>query len=186
MDDEKILDLYWARSESAIQATGEKYGAYCTAVAQNILRSSEDAAECVNDAYLKTWESIPPQRPAVFRVYLGKITRNLALNRYKAQHTQKRGGDEMTLLFRELAECLPAADHVEQDYESSLVAAAINACLRSLDSEMRMVFVRRYWYADSVRAIAQRFHMSESRVKSMLFRTRKTLKSHLENEGVFL
>jgi len=186
MDDDRILDLYWARSESAIHETAKKYGHYCSAIANNILHSREDAQECVNDSYLKAWESIPPQRPAAFRVFLGRITRNLSLNKYKAQKTQKRGGNDVDLIFHELEECLPAGGSVEKAYEAALVTEAINACLRSLDSETRIVFVRRYWYADSIRAIAERFHMNESRVKSMLFRTRKTLKTHLENEGVLL
>jgi len=186
MDDDKILDLYEARMEDAIQETARKYGRYCAAIAYNILRNAEDTEECVNDTYRKTWETVPPQRPVVFRAFLGKITRRLSLNKYKAQRTQKRGGGEIALLYGELADCIPSGSDVEREYEATLVTGVINTCLLSLEKERRMVFVRRYWYADSIQAIAARYHMSESKVKSMLFRTRKTLKAALEREGVMV
>lgn len=186
MDDERILDLYWARSKSAIYETANKYGRYCFAIANNILQNREDAEECVNDTFLKAWEAIPPQRPSVLRVFLGKITRNLSLNAYNKQRAEKRGGDEIALLYSELEDCIPSSRDVEKEFESSLIIGTINSCLLSLDSESRMVFVRRYWYADSIKAIAAHFQMSESKVKSMLFRTRKTLRLYLEHEGVNL
>ncbi|MCL2817167.1 MAG: RNA polymerase sigma factor [Clostridiales bacterium] len=185
MDDKLILDLYWARSESAVSKTAEKYGKYCFAIAVNILQNKADAEECVNDTYLKAWEAIPPQRPEIFSSFLGKITRNLALNKCKERKTKKRGGG-IALLLSELEDCIPSAGTVESEYESQTVIEAINACLLSMDRESRVVFVRRYWYADPVKAIAARFQMSESKVKSMLFRARKTLKAHLEKEGVIL
>ena len=186
MDDSMILDLYWARSESAIDETAKKYGNYCFTIANNILQNNEDAEECVNDTYHKTWDTVPPQRPVIFRAFLGKICRNLSLNRYKKQRTQKRGGGNIALIYSELEDCIPSDSNVEMEYESSLVIGAINSYLLSLDSENRIVFVRRYWYADSIQAIATRFQMSESKVKSMLFRTRNKLKTYLENEGVIL
>ncbi len=186
MDDEMILDLYWERSESAINETAKKYGGYCLTIANNILRNNEDAEECVNDTYHKTWDTIPPQRPTIFRAFLGKVTRNLSLNKYKEQRTQKRGGDDIASIYSELEDCIPPNSNVEMEYESSLVIGAINSYLLSLDSENRIVFVRRYWYADSIQAIATCFQTSESKVKSMLFRTRNKLKTHLENEGVIL
>ena len=186
MDDDRILDLYWARAESAIDETAKKYGRYCFAIANNIVQNSEDAEECVNDAYLKTWDAVPPQRPAIFRAFLGKIARNVSLNKYKAQKATKRGGDEIALIYDELEDCISSGNPVEAEYESNLVIAAINSFLLSLENESRIVFVRRYWYADSIGAIAARFLMSESKVKSMLFRTRNTLKKYLENEGVIL
>lgn len=176
MSDDRILDLYWARAESAITETAKTYGHYCFAIANNILQSSEDAEECVNDTYLKAWNTIPPQRPTVFRAFLGKITRNLSLNKYKEQRREKRGGNEIALLYSELEDCIPSSNDVETEYETSLVIEAINSFLLSLDKANRIVFVRRYWYADPVGAIATRFQMSESKVKSMLFRTRKNLK----------
>ncbi|MCL2167252.1 MAG: sigma-70 family RNA polymerase sigma factor [Clostridiales bacterium] len=186
MDDEMILDLYWERSESAIDETAKKYEGYCAVIANNILNNKEDTEECVNDTYLKAWEGIPPQRPAIFRSFLGKITRNLALNKYKEQRSQKRGGGEVALLFSELEDCIPSSSNVELESEAGIVVNIINSFLMAMNNESRNVFVRRYWYADSVGAIASRYQMSESKVKSMLFRTRNTLKKHLENEGVVL
>ena len=190
MDDDTIIDLYWTRSESAIDETAKKYGHYCAAIANNIVQNNEDAEECVNTTYLKTWESIPPQRPAVFRSFLGKITRNLALNKYKGLRAKKRGGGEIDLILDELEECVQSNNSsnnsIEIECESDLIVKAINSCLLSLDGESRTVFVRRYWYADPITAIAIRFQMSESKVKSMLFRTRKRLRVYLENEGVTL
>lgn len=186
MEDEAILDLYWQRSEIAIRETAEKYGSYCFAIAINILQNYEDAEECENDTYLKAWNSIPPQRPVYFRAYLGKITRNLSLNKYKENRTKKRGGDEMDLLFSELEECIPSNHTVEHEWEANQVIELINAFLYSLDAENRKVFVRRYWYADSIKDISYSLHMSTSKVKSMLFRTRKALKDYLEKEGVVL
>ena len=184
MDDDMILNMYWVRCESAIDETAKKYGNYCAVIAKNILNNNEDSEECVNDTYLKTWESIPPQRPLLFRSFLGKITRNLALNKYKELRTQKRGGGEVALLFSELEDCIPSSSNVELECEAGIVIDAINKCLMSMNDENRTVFVRRYWYADSIGAIASRCQMSESKVKSMLFRTRNILKNHLENEGV--
>ena len=184
MDDAMILDLYWSRSESAIHETAEKYGGYCSTIANNILRNQEDAEECVNDTYLRAWDAIPPQRPTVLRAFLGKITRNLSLNKYKEQRTQKRGGSEVDLLLSELEDCIPSGSDVEREFESSLIVPAINAYLQTLDSNNRIVFVRRYWYVESIQSISLRFQMSESKVKSMLFRTRKGLKAYLDSEGV--
>ena len=184
MEDNMILDLYWARHESAINETADKYGNYCFAIAANITQSNEDAEECVNDTYLKAWGAIPPQRPDNFRAFLGKITRNLSLNKYKGQRTGKHGGGEVALLLSELEDCIPSNNTVEAEFEESRVVEIINACLLSMGSEERVVFARRYWYADSIGAIALRFQMSESKVKSMLFRTRKALKNYLEKEGV--
>jgi RNA polymerase sigma-70 factor (ECF subfamily) len=185
MDDEMIIDLYWARSESAISETAVKYGNYCSTIANNILQNDEDTEECVNDAYLKAWDAIPPQRPVILRSFLGKIVRNLSFNIYKERKTKKRGGDEITLIFSELSDCIPADSDVEKDYEAGEVVEAINSFLKSIKGESRIVFVRRYWYADSVKTIALNFDMSESKVMSMLFRTRNNLKTYLEKEGIF-
>ena len=186
MNDEMILDLYWARSESAINETAKKYGNYCLAIATGILQNNEDAEECVSDTYLKAWEAIPPQRPVIFKSFLGKITRNLSLNKYKEHKTKKRGGGEIALMLSELEECIPSRSNVETEYESNQVIEIINSWLLSLERENRVVFVRRYWYADTIKIIAARFKISESKVKSMLFRTRKILKTYLEKEGVVL
>ena len=181
-----IIDLYWARSEAAISETANKYGHFCAAIAMNILHSNEDAAECVNDTYLKTWDAIPPQRPTFFSAFLGKITRNLALNKYRAQRTKKRGGGEMALIYSELEGSVPSKSNVEREYEASLAVEVINSWLRSVEKESRIIFVRRYWYLDSIQTIAKHFKMSESKVKSMLYRLRQALKTQLEKEGVTL
>ncbi|MDD3692277.1 MAG: sigma-70 family RNA polymerase sigma factor [Oscillospiraceae bacterium] len=186
MEDEKILDLYWMRSESAILQTAKKYGHYCFAIAKNILQNNEDAKECENDTYLKTWESIPPQRPNQFRAFLGKITRNLSLNKYKEQRTKKRGGDRIDLLLSELEDCIPSSSCVEGECEAKHIVETINSFMLSLNCESRKVFVRRYWYGDSIKEVAIYFQMSHSKAKSILFRTRKALRTHLEKEGVTL
>ena len=184
MDDEAILTLFWARAESAIKETAQKYGRHCIAIAMNILHSAEDAEECVNDTYLKVWDAIPPARPTAFAAFIGRITRNLSLNRYKANRTQKRGGNTVTVLLEELSDCLPARDTVESAYDESVVSRAISAFLYTERAEARQVFVRRYWYAESVAGIASRFGMGEGKVKSMLFRTRRRLRDYLESEGI--
>ena len=184
MDDDMILDLYWAREDSAIVETAKKFGGFCYSVAQNILRNIEDAEECVSDTYLRAWEAIPPQRPLYFRAYLGKITRNLSLTRYKRLKSPKNGGGEIPLLLDELDECVPSGGGVEREFEAKQVTEVLNTFLFYLDKESRTVFTRRYWYADSIQAIAERLGMSESKVKSMLFRIRGKLKTYLEQEGV--
>ena len=179
-----IIDLYWMRSESAISETALKYENYCARIAMNILQNIEDTNECVNDTYMKAWNAIPTQRPTRFSAFLGKITRNLALNKFKAQRTKKRGGNEVALLLDELEDCIPSGNSVESEYAANVLVKAIDSFLYSIDTENRMVFTRRYWYADSISSIATRFQMSESKVKSMLFRTRQNLKTYLEKEGV--
>lgn len=183
MTDMEILDLYWARSESAISETARQYGSYCIAIAMNILRNKEDSDECVNDTYLKTWNAIPPQRPAVFSSFLGRITRNLSLDKYKARKAQKRSGDETALLLSELEDSVPAAHRVEDAVEAGFLEETIENFLSAIQLEDRVLFVRRYWYADSIAGIAKRFAMSESKVKTNLFRTRSKLKHYLEKES---
>ena len=186
MEDSLILDLFWNRSESAIQETAKKYGRYCHAIANNILRNNEDAEECVNDTYLTVWGIIPPQRPGIFRAFLGKITRNLSLNKYREQRMKKRGGGEVDLLLSELEECIPSGGTTETEHDAKEIIEIINSCLMSLDIDSRNVFVRRYWYAEPVKGIAVRYQMSESKVKSMLLRTRGKLKQYLEKREVII
>jgi RNA polymerase sigma-70 factor (ECF subfamily) len=186
LEDEKILDLYFERDESAIQATAQKYGAYCRAIAMGILHNREDSLECVNDTYLRAWEAIPPKRPTVFRVYLGKITRNLSLDKHRWLNAAKRGGSTVTALYGELKECLPSPNTVETESEAGYITQTIDASLRRMNQEMRLVFMRRYWHADSIETIAGRYHMTVGKVKSMLFRARKKLKADLEGEGVYV
>lgn len=184
MQDEEIVALYWNRSEDAIAATTEKYGAYCFAIANRILGSGEDAEECVNEALLGAWNSIPPHKPQVLSAFLGKITRRTALKRRQKEQALRRGGGEPALALEELAECLPSRQNVEQELESAHASAVVNAFVRSLPPTERRVFVCRYWYLDSVEEISNRFGFSQSKVKSMLLRTRKKLKRHLIKEGI--
>jgi RNA polymerase sigma-70 factor (ECF subfamily) len=182
MDDDMIINLYWERSESAIKETATKYGNYCTAIAMNILHNKEDSEECINDTYLNTWNTIPPQRPNNFMAFLGRIIRNLSFNKYKERRAKKRSGDEIEILLSELENIIPSGNNVEKDYETGSIAAIIDSFLDSIDSETRIVFVRRYWYSDSVKDIVKRFGISESKVKSILLRTRNKLKKYLEKE----
>ena len=186
MEDTKIIDLFWARQETAIVETDRKYGNYCRSIAMHILSNQEDTEECVNDTWMKAWECMPPQRPDILSAFLGKITRNLSISRYRMTHAKKRGSGEMDLLLNELEECLPSAQSVEQEVESRETAQAINRFLYGIERESRNIFIRRYFYADSVKEIAERFEISESKVKSQLFRMRNRLKEHLEKEGIVL
>jgi RNA polymerase sigma-70 factor (ECF subfamily) len=183
MDDRKILDLFFARDENAIFETRRKYGAYMFTVASNILQNAQDAEECVNDAYFKAWEAMPPKRPAFLQGFLAKISRNHALDKYRAANAQKRGGSNVDVLLSELEEALPSPDDVHAAFENNLTAEAINHFLRGLKEQQRFIFMRRYWYADSISDIAKGLHISESKVKSILFRTRKNLKIFLEQSS---
>lgn len=187
MEDEKILDLFFDRQENALTETELKYGRRMFHLAMNILHSKSDAEECVNDTLLKAWDAIPPNRPAMFGAFLAKIVRNLSINKWKAKGAVRRGGGEVDLMLSELEDCLPTSkDTTEAEYESRFVTKAIDSCLDSMDQTARVVFVLRYFHGESILNICERFDMSESRVKSLLFRTRKKLKAHLEKEGVTL
>ncbi|MCL1843126.1 MAG: RNA polymerase sigma factor [Defluviitaleaceae bacterium] len=181
MDDNAIINLFFSRDESAIAETQQKYAGYLFTVASNILPSIQDAEECVNDAYFKAWEAIPPKRPAFLRSFLARITRNRALDKYRGNNAQKRAGSQVDTLLSELAEVVPSNADVHAEYENNLIAADINAFLQSLSKEARFIFMRRYWYADSISAIAEGFGISESKVKSSLHRARQKLKKRLDS-----
>ena len=183
MEDAKIIQLYWDREEAAIPATSEKYGAYCAAIARNILNNEEDTEECVNDTYLNAWNAMPPERPAILSAFLGRITRNLSFNRYKLLHTKKRGGGEMPLVLSELGDCVSGKESVEQEIDRKELLAEINLFLAGLTKEKRQMFVRRYWYAESIGEIAKRFGVSEGSVTMTLKRVRKQLKEVLVEQG---
>lgn len=182
MRDQTIIELFFRRSEDAIRSVSQKYGRYLIKIALNILRRYEESEECVNDTYLTAWNQIPPDHPENLLPYLGRITRCLALNRHDYLTAQKRNSD-FTVQLSELEECLPSKNSVWAQYEDGQTAAAISAFLRAQKKEERNVFIRRYWFSDSISEIAARFHMSESKVKSMLFRIRNRLRKHLESEG---
>jgi len=184
VEDTEIIELYWQRSESAIEETAGKYGNYCKSIAHNILQNREDTEECVNDTWLHTWNAIPTERPYEFRTWLGRIARNLAFDRYRKITAKKRGGKEMDVLLSELEDCIPSTHSVEKELEDAELAAFINRFLKKQKKENRIIFMRRYYYSDSVKQIAERFEISESKVKSSLFRTRNGLKKYLEKEGI--
>ncbi len=184
MKDAEILDLYWARDERAIAETQGAYGNYCHSIAWNILHDREDAAECVNDTWLRAWNAIPPGRPERFALFLGAVTRNLSLDRWKERHTMKRGGGKMTVVLDELAECIPDVRSTEEEVEAAELERLINAFLRTLSEKDCNVFLRRYWYAEEYREIAGRYGMNLNTVKTSLFRTRNRLREYLEREGI--
>ncbi len=186
MQDSKIVELYMARSEQAISETAKKYGRYCHYIAYSILHSDEDAAECVNDTYLRAWNAIPPARPNCLQTFLGRITRNLSLNKWEKLSAKKRGAGQMPLVLEEMAECIPAEGMADDTVESMAIQDSMNRFLAGLPAETRKIFVRRYWYMSSVKEIAEEYGFSESKVTVMLFRTRAKLKAALEKDGVLL
>ncbi|MGN0352532.1 MAG: RNA polymerase sigma factor [Roseburia sp.] len=182
MEDEKIVELYWERNPMAITVTGEKYQNYCFKIAYNILQNQQDCEECVNDTWFRAWNAMPTERPKLLGAFLGAITRNLSLDCYRKRHTKRRGEGEITYVFEELQDCISTAGP-EQKLEEQELVKALNRFLENMEKESRMIFVRRYWYMDSVAGIAARFSMSESKVKSSLFRARKKLYAFLKQEG---
>ena len=184
MEDIDIVRLYWLRSETAIDETSKKYGGLCFRIACNILQNQEDADECVNDTYFRTWNSIPDNKPSLLSAYLGKITRNLAINKWRQRKSKKRGGENVTMALGELEECIPSAAGTEKAADDHYLADCMNSFLRTLPEAECNMFLQRYWYMDSIRMIAERYAMSESKVKSQLFRTRRKMKRYLEKEGI--
>ena len=183
MQDEQIVALYWGRDENAIRATQEQYGHYLYKIAYNVLTNREDSEESVNDTYWKAWESMPPQKPGILATYLGKITRQLSIDRYRKRNSKKRQGSQYALSLSELDECVSGGNATEQSVDLTLLGEAINAFLDTLSPEARCTFVGRYYYMDSLREVAAYYGMSESKVKNLLYRTRIGLRAHLEQEG---
>lgn len=186
LEDCAIIDLYWAREEQALTETAEKYGGMCHSIAYHILQNRQDTEECVNDTWLRAWNAMPPQRPTVLSAFLSRITRNLSLDRYKAGRAGKRGGGQMTLALEELGECIPAESSVEEAVQLQELTAVLDRFLRELPEKECCLFLRRYWYVNSTREIAERYQMAEGSVKSTLHRVRKKLKVCLEQEGIEL
>lgn len=186
MNDVEILELYWGREERAIYETQKAYGKYCYSIAWNILYSREDSDECVNDTWLRAWNAIPPKRPSRLALFLGTITRNLSLDRWKERHAMKRGKGEMELALEELEECLPDARSTEDAVEAAELERLVNEFLHTLPERECNVFLRRYWYVEEYGDIAKRYGMKLNTVKTSLFRTRAKLRIFLEKEGVIL
>ena len=185
MEDSQILDLYWKRDQQAISETAGKYGSFLWTISWNILRSRGDAEECVNDTYLRTWNAIPPARPAAFAAWLARIIRNLSLDRWKLLRAEKRGAGA-EILLEELEECVPVFRNTEHAMEDREIARLISAFLRALPAQKRWIFLRRYWYGESVEEISLAAGCTQGKIKSTLFRLRKALRQYLEKEGVSL
>ena len=183
MQDEQIVDLYWKRDENALRETEVRYGHYLTKIAYNILFDREDSKESVNDTYLKAWNSMPPQKPSVLATYLGKITRQVSIDIFRAKNRQKRQASQYVLSLSELDECVSGRDDTENLVDVHLLAEAIGRYLFQLSPEARNLFVGRYYYFDSLKEVAAYYDFSESKAKSMLYRTRIGLKKYLEQEG---
>ena len=183
MDDKRIVDLYFNRNQDAIAQTDQKYGRYCYCIAYNILTSKEDAEESVSDTYMTAWSAIPPRRPSVLATFLGKITRHISIDRWRARSASKRGGGEVTLALEELNDCIAGMQNVEMDYERKEIVKAYVTFLDALPTTERRVFLCRYWYVESIETIADKFGFSQSKVKTMLHRTRAKLRKQLAEEG---
>ena len=186
MDDREIIGLYWQRDERAISETSARYGNYCLAIARNILTDAFDSEECVNDTWLRAWNSMPPQRPSYLRLFLGKITRNLALDVVKKQGRKKRGSGEYDLVLDELQDVANTGYHVEHEIEKKELQKTINDFLRTLPERDCNVFLRRYFYFESTKQIADLYAIRESNVLGILSRTRQKLRMHLVQEGYWV
>ena len=183
LEDSQIIGLYFDRSETAIDQTEKKYGKYLLKIAFNILANREDSQESVNDTYMAAWNSIPPNRPQTLSTYLGKLTRRISIDLLRKRTAQKRGPGEYALSLEELDGCISNGDTTVQTVECQQLASALEAFLRTLGQEARNVFIARYYFLDSVKEIASYCHITESKVKILLYRTRQGLREHLEKEG---
>lgn len=184
ISDGDIVQLYFDRNETALLRSQEKYGAYCYSVGYNILYSNEDAEECVNETWLKAWNSIPPKNPVKLGAFLGKITRCIALDRYKSSKRQKRGGGEMELVLHELDECIPDRSDTEEQTDMNFLREIIDKFLLELSQKDKAVFVARYYYAKPIKEISQQYGLNINTVKSSLLRSRQKMKRVLESEKI--
>ena len=178
MDDNVIVELFWQRSEDALTECASKFGRYCRKIANNILENDEDTEECINEVWYKAWNAIPPARPTMLKSFLGKIIRNSALDRYAAAHSQKRGSGKVEITLDELAD-IPTPEAEEGE-----ITQSINELLYSESRENADIFIKRYWYLESVAQIAAEYGYSENKVSSLLFRMRGRLRIKLESEGL--
>jgi RNA polymerase sigma factor, sigma-70 family len=179
MEDEKIIEMFFNRDSSALRETEQKYNRYMYSVTHRILGNHEDAEECVNDALLSAWNSIPPQRPVVLRSFLARLARNHAINRRKASTADKRGGGEAALAIEELEECIPGGSETEAEVMAEALDQAIRSFVRELPAREGNLFTRRYFFAESVKEIAERYDLKQNNVSVILNRTRKKLREYL-------
>lgn len=184
MEDGQIVDLYWQRSDRAIAETNQKYGRYCRTIARHICGTDEDAEECVNDTWFRAWNSMPDQRPTVLSAFLGRITRSISIDRIKARNTLKRGGGEAALALDELAECIPGGSDPERALEEKELEAAIGTFVSRLPAGEKKIFILRYWHLAPIPEIAEKLGFSQGKIKSSLFRTRRKLRTYLQEEGL--
>lgn len=185
MEDREITELFNSRSEEAIKTAKEKFGRLCKKIIFGILKNEEDCEECENDTYMKLWNTIPPQQPKSLTAYIARIAKTTAINKYRADHREKRGGGEIDLVFDELADIVPSKDNVQGMAESKETAAAINEFLEQLPKEKRIIFVRRYWFCSSVKDIAYDLKLTESNISVILSRTKSALKDFLKERGLY-
>ena len=183
LNDTNIIELYQNRDESAISECNTKYGTLLRKISYGVLNNSEDSDECVNETYLKAWDSIPPQEPSNLMAYLGRIVRNISINRLQANTAKKRGGD---FLLTELTDCIPSASSVESVIEDGELSQVIARWLKSLDKDDRVVFMRRYWFGESLDKLAGEYSTSANKLAGKMFRLRAKLKETLEEEGIAL
>lgn len=186
MQDEKIVKLYWERDEVALKETEAKYGKYLYKIAFGILADKSDSDESVNDTYLAAWNSIPPQKPSVLSTYLGKLTRRISIDIFRRKNSEKRKASQYALSLSELEDCIKDKISLEEDMENKDLAVAISVFLRTLSKESRALFVSRYYFCDSLKDAAHFVGVSESKAKSLLYRTRQSLKEHLLKEGYMI
>ena len=184
MKDTEIVELYWQRSERAVEESDRKYGAYCRTVAYNILENSEDAAECVNDTWLSAWNAMPDKRPSRLGAFLARITRNGAIGKALERSRLKRGGGQIPLALDELEECLPGGCDPEKELQRKELEDALRRFVHALPRDEKRVFLARYWYLTPVAEIAEKLGFSQSKTAGMLHRTRKKLQRMLQEEGL--
>ena len=184
MEDGKIIDLYWARSQQAIAESEQKYGSYCHTIARRVLDREEDAEECVNDTWLRAWNAMPPQRPSILSAFFGKLTRNLSLDRWRRLRAAKRGGSQVEVALHELEDCLPDTHRPDEELEAGETAAVISAFLRRQRDVDRALFIRRYFHLEPLDDLSRQFGLSAGQVKARLHRIRGRLKQELEREGI--
>lgn len=183
MDDSRIIELFFLRNEDALKETEKKYGNFIHITAFNITGTSEDAQECANDTYLKLWNSIPPEKPVYFKAYVGKLVRNTALSLYRKNKASKRDSS-LSVLLSELGDCIPSAVTVEEDFDGKNLSQLISEWLYTLSEENRVLFIRRYWYGDSLKALSEKTGKPADKLASLFFSLRKQLKKELEGKGV--
>ncbi|NLM77816.1 MAG: sigma-70 family RNA polymerase sigma factor [Ruminococcaceae bacterium] len=183
MEDAQIIELFWSRSEAAVQAAAKKYGRLLYHIAYNILANHEDSEECVNDVFFQAWQTIPPQHPVSLTAYLGRLVRNRSINRWHEKHAQKRyAGTE--ILLSELAECIPSVDSVEQETDAHELSAFISEWLSLQTNDNRILFLRRYWFGDSVKTLSRQTGTATNKLAARLYRLRQKLKKAMEKEGI--